>query len=283
MTDRNAEQRDFWSTGPGRYWVSRQEDMDLLFRPMTEALDRVVGPRTGMEIVDIGCGAGGTSLHFADRVGASGRVTGLDISAPLVEKCRQRAREQGCGNVSFVLGDAQVHPFAEGSADTVVSRFGVMFFEDTGAAFANLARALKPGGRMVFATWAAGPKNPWFTMPRDAMIDFFGDMPAVDPDAPGPMALRDVDRVCGLLAGAGLANVSGQEMSVPIHHPGGLEAALDVQREIGPIQRAMADRGASVADRETIIDGLRGRFAGFAHDGGIDIPAAINIFSAHRP
>src|SRR4029453_2942629 len=107
----------------------------------------------GERVLDVGCGTGQTSLELARRVGADGRVTAIDISAPMLGGPRDRARGAGVANVAFVGADVQTHRFEPGSADVAFSRFGIMFFADPAAAFTNLHGALRPGGRLGFVCW----------------------------------------------------------------------------------------------------------------------------------
>jgi hypothetical protein len=103
------------------------------------------------------------------------------------------------------------------------------------------------------------------------------------PEAPGPMAFRDVPRVVGLLEAAGLERCRGEAADVELHHPGGLEAALDLAGHIGPIPRMLRDKGGTAEDRAAILDRLRAGLAPFRSPDGIRVPARVNLFSALVP
>jgi SAM-dependent methyltransferase len=203
----NADQIERWEGRSGRHWVTQQERYDRMLSGYGERLIGALAPQPGERVLDVGCGNGAISLAIAERVAPDGDVVGLDISSPMLELARRRAAEGGITNISFERGDAQVHTAGEASFDGVVSRFGVMFFDDPEAAFANLARKLRPGGRMVFLCWQQMPLNDWVMVPTAAALEHVPMPEMPEPGQPGPFALADADRVQGLLADAGLADV----------------------------------------------------------------------------
>jgi SAM-dependent methyltransferase len=254
-----------------------------MVREITDRLLAASAPEPGEAVLDVGCGAGDSTFALARAVAPSGHALGLDLSAPLVARAEERRRELGLGNVGFELGDAQDHAFAPGGFDLAASRFGIMFFADPVAAFRNIATGLKPGGRMVFVAWAGPEGNPWFALPQRAAVDRLGPAPPMPPEAPGPMAFRDIERVVGLLQAAGLDRCRGEARDVELHHPGGIGAALDLAGVIGPIPRMLRDKGGTADDRAAILDRLRADLEPFRSPDGIRVPARINLFSATRP
>ena len=159
----NAKQYEEWNNATGRRWLERHEAVDRQIAPFgRQAMDRA-HIKPGEHILDVGCGCGETTLELADRVGASGSVTGVDISRPLIEAARKRTRELDRANVQFEEGDAQTFPFPAKGFDLVFSRFGIMFFDDSEAAFQNLGKALRPGGRLSFVCWPAPQENQFMT------------------------------------------------------------------------------------------------------------------------
>lgn len=275
----NGEQAEFWSTGPGRRWVTHQAELDQQFGEVTDLLLAAAAVRPGERILDVGCGAGDSTLRFAAATGPTGRVHGLDISEPLLALAERRRDAAGLGNVSFSIGDAQTAAPDPG-VDLVASRFGMMFFADPGAAFANLARSLGPGGRMVFVAWAEPEANPWFSVPQRAATARLGQAARVPPDAPGPMAFRDADRVLRLLGEAGLgdARVETRDLYLPI--PAGLDAVLALCSEIGPLPRMMREKGGTEADQAAILAEIAAAFAPYAGPEGVRIPARVHVFEA---
>ncbi len=278
----NAEQAEFWNLGPGQNWVEFQADLDALHEGVTEVLLRAAAPRAGEAVLDVGCGAGATSLALAAAVAPSGRVLGVDISAPLLRRAEERRRELGIGNLGFELADAQARRFEAGAFDLVASRFGVMFFADPVAAFRNLAAGLRPGGRLAFAAWAGPERNPWFTLPQRIAVARLGPVEPSPPDAPGPMAFRDIGRVCGILEAAGLSDCTGESLDVELHHPGGLEAVVRLAGQVGVAVRLMREKQATPEDRAAILDAIAAEFARFRSADGIRVPAGINLFTAAR-
>ena len=175
-------------------------------------------PEAGDAVLDVGCGTGASTLKVAGRV-ADGSVVGVDISRPLLDRARSRAEAAEIDNASFLLADAQTHRFPAGGFDVLISRLGMMFFEDPVAAFRNLGRALRPGGRIAFVAWAGVKDNPWFHVPRDAAVSRLGAAPSADPSAPGPLAFQDAGRVARLMAAAGSwQDVRAEQLQVVNKH-----------------------------------------------------------------
>lgn len=203
----NAGQIAYWNEVAGSTWVEAQDPLDRQLAPLGAAAMAALRPAAGERILDVGCGAGATSLALAQAVGPQGSVIGLDISAPLLAQARRRAGE--AANLAFLEADAQSYPFEAGSFDAVFSRFGVMFFADPAAAFANLRRALKPGGRLAFVCWRRPDDNPIMTLPMQAALPLLPEPPAPPPPgAPGPFAFADPDRVCEVLAAGGFHDIA---------------------------------------------------------------------------
>src|SRR3954465_9995716 len=199
--DTNREQAALWNGPSGEAWVRDQALLDTMFERfesvIVDELSRT-GARRGL---DAGCGAGATTLAVARRLGAPGAL-GIDISAPLVELARDRASRAALP-AEFVVADAQSHEFADAGYDLAVSRFGVMFFEDPVAAFANLRGALRAGGQLRAIAFRAPTENPFMTTAERAAAPLLPDLPPRRPGAPGQFAFADRARVAGILATAG--------------------------------------------------------------------------------
>lgn len=202
----NAAQITYWNESAGPSWVAEQEALDRQLLTIGLAAIEALAPQPGERLIDVGCGCGATSLELARRVGDGGRVLGADVSAPMLEVARARATAAGLANVTFAQADAQTHAFEP--AQGVFSRFGVMFFVDPTAAFANLRRALAPGGRVVFVCWRPLAENPWMTVPMSAVLPLLPEPPpSAPPHAPGPFAFADDDRLRGILRDAGFSSI----------------------------------------------------------------------------
>jgi SAM-dependent methyltransferase len=278
MSEANEAQVAYWNDAAGRTWASLQDRIDRQIRPLgLAAMDRL-GPAPGDAVLDIGCGCGDTSLELAARVGPGGRVTGLDVSAPMLEVARGRAEAAGAQNLAFRQADVQVADLP-GGQDAVFSRFGVMFFADPGAAFANLRTALRPGGRLGFVCWRPLAENLWMRLPAEAAAGLVPPAPPPEPGAPGPFAFADPDRVRKILEGAGFTGIDitphdeaigGQDLDGTVEmsfRVGPLGAILREQPELAPRLRERV--------REAVSPWLRGE--------AVYMPSATWLVSARSP
>jgi SAM-dependent methyltransferase len=210
----NAEQLRAWDGSEGAYWAAHAERFEQALRDYDGAFFRAAAIAPTDHVLDIGCGTGGSARAAARRASA-GSVLGVDLSSAMLEVARTAAAREGLGNVSFEQADAQIHPFDEGAFDVAISQTGAMFFGDPHVAFTNIARALRPGGRLVLLVWQPFPRNEW-------VVEIMGafaagrDLPAPPPDAPGPFSMGDPDRVHALLRSAGFdhVQVSGLEQRI---------------------------------------------------------------------
>lgn len=282
-TSVNAGQIEFWNSGPGQNWARHQQALDTLHEGITRLLIDAAAPAAGERVLDIGCGAGASTFALARAVGARGEVLGVDVSAPLLERAEARRRELQAGNIAFLQADAQVHRFEPGAWDLAASRLGTMFFADTAAAFRNLCSALRSGGRLVFVAWQGPEQNPWFTIPQELAVARLGPVAESPPEAPGPMAFRDPERVLRLMRDAGLGDCRAEPASAELHHPGGVEAAVALAQHVGPISRTLREKGGSAQDLAAIAEALADALQRFRSDDGVRIPAALTVFSAVRP
>jgi SAM-dependent methyltransferase len=249
--------------------------LDSLGRVAMDRLDALAGARA----MDVGCGCGATTLALAERVGATGSVLGVDISAPMLARARERARE--LPNVQFLQADAQTHPFDPPAVDAVFSRFGVMFFADPTAAFANLRRALRPGAALSFICWQEIGKNPWCLVPLGAVAKHVPLPPPPAPGEPGPFAFGDAARVRGILEGAGWTRVQldSWEPSLSLG-TAGLDEAVRFAMEVGPASRLLADVTDEVKSRAR--DSVREALAPFAGPESVRLPGSCWIVTARN-
>jgi SAM-dependent methyltransferase len=231
----NAEQATYWNGEAGRRWVEQQESQDRLFTEITAALFEAAAPKVGERVIDVGCGAGETTLRAA---ALTGDALGVDVSGPLVA----RARERGAGSPArFALADATAYDFSAEAADLTISRFGVMFFAEPSKSFANLRRGMKPGARLVLLCWRAPALNPWLMLPYVAIKPHLPPQPAQPPNAPGPFGFADELYVRGVLEAAGFAEVSFEPRAFHLDVAGGegLDAAVAKALALGPTNRAL--------------------------------------------
>lgn len=234
-------QAEYWNGEVGTRWARNQAVLDAMFVPLTEALFAPLALPAGASVLDIGCGAGATTLEVARRVGPAGRVTGADISAPLLAVARDRAAAEAPGAAPIRFIEADVETADLGRVDQILSRFGVMFFQDSARAFANVRRMLEPGGRLTFLCWRTLPENLWVSVPRDAVLPLLAEIPPPpQPDTPGPFRFADSGPLVALLHGAGFESVTCDAVDRDIVLGRGAtdaaaaEAATHVSLNLGP-------------------------------------------------
>lgn len=278
----NAEPIRHWNEDAGPSWVRNQERLDAQLRAHGEAVLDAVRPAPGEAVLDVGCGCATTTIELARRVGASGRAVGVDVSRPMLEHGRERVARAGVG-AELREADAQTAALGEATFDAVVSRFGLMFFEDAPAAFAKLARALRPGGRLGFVCWQTAERNPWIRVPMAALAAQVELPPAPEPGAPGMFALADPARVRDLLAGAGLAEIAVEPLELELAPGGGdVDEAVALFLEVGPAAAVLREAEDGEALRAKIASVLREAFAPHVGPEGLRLGSAAWLVTARR-
>jgi SAM-dependent methyltransferase len=277
----NTAQIEFWNGPTGQRWTRLATQIEDNLRPFADALLRSLGPKPGERIVDVGCGAGDTTLSLAERVQGHGFVLGVDISRPMLQRATARAANTPEYPVRFVEADAAGHAFERGAFDALFSRFGVMFFADSARAFANLRRALRRGGRVSFACWRAIPENPWVTVPLAAIAKVVVPPPAPPPGAPGPFSFGDPERVRGILAEAGFTEIELAPHDGALTLGTGLDDAVEFVLSAGPASRLL--EGASESDRARARSVVGEALAPHARGGPVALTGAIWLVRAKNP
>jgi SAM-dependent methyltransferase len=276
----NETQRLFWNSDFGEKWVTFETDLETLHGQMTQPLLDSALIEPGMQILDVGCGSGSVTRRAAELTGPDGGVVGVDISEVLLATAR-KAAGQGAP-VSYLLADAQNHRFEPASFDRVVSRMGVMFFDDPIAAFSNLLRAARPGAIFAAIVWRRGADNPWFGIPTEAAVRHLGRVDA-DPDAPGPLAFANIERTLGLITEAGWEKPRADPLQVWLQTDGdALDAASSIG-SLGPAARIMNAKGATAAQRAAIVAEIAAGFRQFETDLGLRVPVTMTLLLAHAP
>ncbi len=238
----NSSQIEYWNGPAGQKWVRDADRMDVMLSPLVGPIISSVLPAPGQSVIDIGCGAGALSLNLAaSAVNVS--VTGVDVSAPLIELAKKRCAAVGAG-IEFVVADAAVWRPAE-PVDLVISRFGVMFFADPVAAFANIRAGVKAKGRLRFACWRPLPENTWALAPLQAAMHLLKTPPAPPPPGtPGPFAFGDAAYVTRILTESGWSNISVTPWDGDLILPGAsAEDTAEFMLEMGPLSRAISEQG----------------------------------------
>jgi SAM-dependent methyltransferase len=279
-----ARMARYWNGSATAPWVTLQDRLDALLGPPGLVALRQANPKAGEHVLDIGCGCGATTLEFANLVGKSGRVFGVDISEQLLARARERVVEMGFSQVTLTLADAGTYPFELENFDHIYSRLGIMFFGNPVAAFANLRSALKPSGQMTFLCCRTPAENTYIStavqaarplLPSDAM-------PIPGPEEPGMFSLADPARVQHILERAGFRDIKLQrhDESMRLAGPGGAVEAANFSFQFGPLTRVLND--APPALKEAILGAIAEAYRRIEGPEGIVVQGAFWIVSA-RP
>jgi SAM-dependent methyltransferase len=275
------DQIAYWNGPAGERWVREQANLDEMLRPFGNAALDAARVTLDEAVLDLGCGCGDTSLALATLVGPRGRVVGLDASAQMLNRAKQRGA--GRPNLSFVEGDASSEPLAHGAFDLLFSRFGVMFFSDPTSAFAHLRGVLRPDGRVVFVCWQSLTENPWAAAPFEAVASVLGRPEPQPEDAPGPFSFGAAARVREILDSAGFRNVNMRsfETTITLGASGAIDDAVDEIARLGPVARLLMDRDeASFARAKAAIRAVATCYR--TPQGAVRFPAAARIVTAEN-
>src|SRR5690242_5227382 len=285
MAEQNAYQVSDWNGQSGDHWVANHARLDAMLAMFGQAAIEAAAPATGERVLDVGCGAGASSLALAARVGAGGQVLGVDISEPLIARARALAPQHT--SALFRIADASSAELPEGAFDILFSRFGVMFFDDPTAAFAHMRRALQPGGRVAFVCWRSAAENDWVRLPMGAIKGIVPPTAPPDPEAPGPFSFGERGRVGRILTAAGFTDIAIApfDASIPFGEGATRDAAIDdavkMMFEVGPLSRALADQPDDIRARASTA--VRAAFAGCPGERSVMIDSATWIVTACNP
>jgi len=279
----NAAMRRYWNEVAGPRWVGLGGAQEARNVEVAALLLEAAAAAPGERVLDVGCGTGATLIPFAAAVGPQGHATGVDISAPMLARARERVAEQGLTNVTLMLADAQVHGFEPASFDLVTSRFGVMFFADPVAAFRNLCGALRPGGRLCMAVWAAVAENVHRRIPFEIAVKHLGPPTPLPPHAPDAQVFADRDYFRGVLHAAGFADIAIEPKR--FHVIGASVSGMaDNVVLFGMIQRLLDEKHADATTRQAIVKETEAAFAAYAAPNGeIRLPGTFLLATAKRP
>ena len=271
------DQAKRWNSTAGRAWVDAQALLDRLFRPLETLLVDAVTAQSPRDVLDVGCGTGGTTVAMARRMDAKARCTGVDISEPMIEAARARASREKTP-ATFIVADAQTYDFEPGRFDTICSRFGVMFFADPVAAFANLRGAARDEGRLLFLAWRGAADNPFMTTAERAAAPLLPNLPERKPDAPGQFAFANDSRVRTILEASGWIDVDIRPLDVACTMTES-DLVAYVSR-LGPVGTALQE--ADEVTRARVTAAVRPAFDSYIHDGEVRFTAACWMVSAHN-
>ncbi len=271
-----------WATTRGEKWVRQLAGLETMMTPVDEPLIHALQLQTPCRIADIGCGGGGTSLQIVRRAPAGSVVNGFDISPAAIEAARTRTQSAVATALSFAVANVATAPVPDKRYDRLVSRFGIMFFDDPAKAFANLAGWVVPGGRFAFAVWGPLAENAWTTSIREVAAALV-NVPPVDPEAPGPFRYADAGKLLTLLAAAGFGELEVSDWRGKLCVGGGLaakEAANFALASFSSFGDQLAEAGEETLENARRL--LTTRFAQYEHEGFVRMDASVHIISGAR-
>lgn len=272
----NVEQLSAWDGDQGAYWAARADRFDEAVAGYSDQFFAAAAIDVAANVLDIGCGSG-QATRDAARCATAGSAFGVDLSSHLIELARERAAREQVANATFHQADAQVHPFPDQCFDIAMSRHGAMFFGNATAAFTNIARAMRPSGRLALLTWQPLQRNEWISAFRAAFAAG-RELTMPPPDAPGPFSLSDPDQVRELLMSAGLVDVRLQGLREPMYFGRDVDDAC--QFIAG--QFAWMMDGLDAATRGHALDSLRASMADHQTDRGVLYDSPAWLIEARR-
>jgi ubiquinone/menaquinone biosynthesis C-methylase UbiE len=274
----NTESFDAWNGDSGQRWADEADRRDRVLAPVAEVLLEATKLRPGEHVLDLGCGCATTTLAAARAVEPDGAVCGIDLSARMLDIARRRRDDAGLANVEFVQGDAQTQEFSP-IFDAAISRFGTMFFADPTAAFVNIARALRPSGRLCLATWQPLIANEWLMIPGAALLRYGTILESAD-GGPGMFAQSDPDTVTATLRAAGFDKIELTPVTVTLFLGDDVDDATDYLATSG-VGRAVLET-VPAEKREAAISAVGEVLAAHAGAGSVCLDGAIWIDTAAR-
>lgn len=277
----NEKQKNYWTNVAGKKWLAMGGAMEARFTAINDAVIAAAALKPGDLVLDIGCGAGMTSMAAADFIKPTGHVRGIDVSEPMLAEAATQAHQMGCKNLDFLLADAQTDHLGL-AANALISRFGVMFFEDPVAAFINLRKNTAPNGRMVFAAWAPLDKNEHWLKPFELAKTLVGEGIVRRPHAPGPLAFSDADYVLSILAQSGWNHAKIEEITIDLIGES-FESEARIACLMGPsgalFEEKRADAKLLNKAEEMFLKALPS-YAKKTIGGQVRLPATINLIKA---
>lgn len=272
-----TDQARAWNGGTAQAWIVMQQILDRTFEPFADLLVEAVTTGGGSRVLDVGCGTGATTLAVARNLTEGGHCVGIDISDPMIGVARGRARSSELP-VRFIVDDAETHQFDAGSFDTVVSRFGVMFFGDPIAAFANLRRAARTDAQLQFFAWRSPDENPFMTTAERAGAPLLPTLALRRPGLQGPFAFADADRLASVLESAGWTDIDITPIDVGCALAE--EELVPYLTHMGPVGQIL--HGSDEQTRSRVVAAIRPAYEQFVHDGEVRYTAACWSVSARN-
>ncbi|MDE1009837.1 MAG: class I SAM-dependent methyltransferase [Paraburkholderia fungorum] len=273
-----STQAALWNGSSGRAWMAEQQVLDQMFKPLEDLLVDGIRAGSATRVLDVGCGTGSTTLAASRRLGAKAHCIGADISAPMIEVARTRA-EQERSTAGFICADAQTYAFEPASFDWIMSRLGVMFFDDSVAAFANLRRAASDRAELRCIAWRSAADNPFMSTAERAAAPLLPSLPVRQPGAPGQFAFADRNKVSSILAASGWTGIDIQPLDVECAFPE--NELIGYFTRLGPVGLSL--QTADEPTRARVIETVRAAFDPYVHGTEVRYTAACWMINGRAP
>jgi ubiquinone/menaquinone biosynthesis C-methylase UbiE len=272
------DQPALWNGTAGCAWVDAQETLDRMYKPFEDLLVDAILAGTPNRVLDVGCGTGATTLAVARRLGAAGECVGVDISEPMIAAARARVAREGAP-ATFIRADAGSYAFDPESFDAIMSRFGVMFFDDPVRAFTNLRRAARAGADLRFIAWRSPEENPFMTTAERAAAPLLPNVPPRVADAPGQFGFANAARVERILAESGWNDIDVWPIDIACSFPE--KELTGYATRFGPLGRVLEN--ADETTRIRVLEAVRAAFEPYVHGAEVRYVAACWMVSAQAP
>jgi ubiquinone/menaquinone biosynthesis C-methylase UbiE len=273
---RRAQVHAMWAAVADR-WAEHADEVDERGAALTAAMLDWVALRPGDRVLELACGPGGAGLAAAERVGPGGEVVVSDVAPPMVAIATARAAARGLTQVRGEVLDLEAIEAPDGRYDAVLCREGLMFAVEPARAAGEIARVLRPGGRVAAAVWGPRVENPWLGLVLDAVGEQLG-VPMPPPGIPGPFSLGDRDRLAALLAGAGLADVTVRDVPTPLRSPSFDVWWARTTAITGPLAAIVA--GLADDDAAALRARVREAVAPYTTAAGLELPGVALLAGA---
>ncbi len=274
MTD---QVRERWGRA-GEGWRRRADEVRQMGMPVSAWMIDQVHLQPGHDVLELAAGPGDTGFMAAELIKPGGRLISSDAMEQMLAIARERAVKQGIDNVEFKLLDLEWIDLEAASVDVILCRWGVMFVSDQGAAGREMRRVLRPGGRVALAVWDAPERNPWATIPTQALVEL-GHTEPPDPSAPGMFAMAEAGKLEQLLEDGGFTEIAARQVDLTQSRPSvdtWLEQILDLSRPFVEVRERLDE-----AEWEAMVDRVRKLAEPFtAADGSVRLPAQALVAAA---
>ena len=276
----NQEQKEFWNEKKGKIWVSLESNIDKMLGPLGHHAIKILNPKSGEKILDIGCGTGSTSQSLSKLVGENGLITGIDISEPILNFAKNQLEIRNIKNIDFIQEDAQTFNLSNFNYDAIFSRFGIMFFEDPFFAFKNIKKSLNSRGRITFICWSNREENDWITLSSKVASQFLELPPKNNPREPGPFAFEEYSYIKEILTKSGWKNINIKNHKENIIVGKTLDHAAAFLSKMGPM--SVPFENSNEKTKAKVIEALKECYSKYLIPKGVEFHFSTWIVSAYN-